>query len=111
MRLCIIALLAASSFLYADPPATPDNPPSAPTSAPATPAADPTAVTEANIQRAIDRGVEYLYSQANKDGVWDQAPAPFPVVAGQKPLNMPPLDGGQTALVLNALASAGQADD
>ena len=68
-------------------------------------------VSERSVSKAIDGCVEYLYSAANTHGIWDALPGPD--------LKLKPNTGGylnyawsgRTALVLHALAMAGQQGD
>ena len=69
-------------------------------------------VNEQTVKRAIDRCVKYLYSAANQQGIWDEPARPpgyklDPTAKGYRLYSW----GGKTALVLHALATAGQNND
>ena len=67
-------------------------------------------VNEENVQRAIEQAVKCLYSASNPNDVWDLEPQPKvadPTGVSGLEMNW----GGKTALVLTALASAGQEGD
>lgn len=73
-------------------------------------------VTEENVAKAIAGGVAYLYSVANKDGVWDDMPVPTIEISARSLMSKAPdyrtYDwGGRTALALSALALCGQQSD
>ena len=75
-------------------------------------------LTEESVARTLSAGVEFIYSVANKDGVWDDGASPT-VAALTAHLGNPagPYEtkvfawGGRTALALNALALSGQQRD
>jgi hypothetical protein len=79
--------------------------------APNVPPADNSGVTEAAIQKAIDKAVDFLYSKMNKSGIWDEPSVAIPSVPGRPAVPAGPQIQGYTALVLNALAAAGQERD
>jgi len=69
-------------------------------------------VNDANVTRAIDTAVKYLYSRVNEHGIWDRLPPPKVLGRNDPPANVLDVNWpGQTALVLYALAAAGQEAD
>ncbi len=81
-------------------------------SAASRPALTKSSVSRQNVQRTIAGAVKYLYSAANKDGIWDDPSPPgnyglSPLAKGYYVYSW----GGKTALVLHALATAGEYDD
>jgi hypothetical protein len=72
---------------------------------------DISGVTEDAIQKAIDRGVDFLYSKMNANGVWDDPPRQPVTKPGRPALPPQPQRRGYTVLVLNALAAAGHEKD
>ena len=68
------------------------------------------AVDDENVSRAIQQAVGYLYAAATPEGIWDPLPPPdMTLRGGQYPAGQH--FGGRTALVLYALATAGQQGD
>ena len=95
-RACLVAAVAVALCLFVRPavaqPAGPE-------------------VNEANVNKAIQRAVEYIYSAANKDGIWDDLPKPEPLAKPGEFHSASQNWGGKTALALLALSTAGQQND
>jgi hypothetical protein len=72
---------------------------------------DTSGVTEAAIQKAIDKAVDFLYSQMNKSGTWDEAAGSPLTLLGRPAPGVQSQPQQYTALILNALAAAGQERD
>jgi len=68
-------------------------------------------VNDQSVTKAIDRAVNYLYAAAGPGGIWDSPAATDVKALGNKASCMDHNWGGRTALVLGALASAGQQGD
>ena len=70
-------------------------------------AAGTSGVTQDSVDKAIAGCVKYLYSMANTDGIWDGPRPGEGTGVGAKAQSW----GGKTALVLHALAIAGEQED